>query len=64
MKRWARHRIEGERGPLASWWSLGNAEIIPVCTATLPRLEIRYEVVVRGRCVALVRSLAQARKTA
>lgn len=62
--KWAKHRVEGERGPLAVWWSRGNAEIVPVCTATLPRLEVRFEVVVAGRAVALVGSAAAARKAA
>lgn len=62
--RWQRHRVAGARGPLSVYWTRGAAEIVPVCTANRPRLEIVFEVTVAGRCVAVAGSLADAKAAA
>lgn len=62
--RWHKHRIAGVRGPLAFYWSKGAAEIQPILTAQKPRVEVRYDVVVKGRSVGCFGSLAEAKRAA
>jgi hypothetical protein len=62
VESWQKNVINGERGPLAVWYSCGHAEIAPaymgnVCGAPA----IAYELVVAGESRGLYDSLKKAK---
>jgi hypothetical protein len=58
--RWVRHSIPGVRGPLADYWTRGNEEIVPLCTATSPETTVEFGALRNGRAVGLEPTIAKA----
>lgn len=58
---WHTHTIPNERGPLAVWYSCGNAEIVPTCVERTDRIVVQYELVVAGKARDLYPSLKKAK---
>ena len=59
---WTTHQLDDETGPLSYHWTRDDGrEIRPVVTANIPKTDIQYELVDRGKALGLFGSVRAAK---